>query len=172
MSWKDGPFQVLEWINDNAYKLDLPNEYNASTTFNVSNLSPFDAGDILRTNPLQEVGNDGIKGKTITSTWDDAYLDLIQVFVGPVTRARSKKFKEALNGLIQATWAQSNLWRRVERIAHDKCMIQALEVSNKHFHEIGSWLAHYHGKIYYFPFLVTFLFFEVASLETNKLFMF
>ncbi|KAK9178032.1 hypothetical protein WN943_027222 [Citrus x changshan-huyou] len=125
---KDGPFQVLEWINDNAYKLDLPNEYNASTTFNVSNLSPFDAGDNLRTNPLQEEGDDGIKGKTITSTWDEVYLDPIQVLVGPVTRAQAKKFKEALNGLIQATWAQSNLWRRVKRIAHDKCMIQALEV--------------------------------------------
>ena len=31
--------------------------------------------------------------------------DPVQVPVGPVTRARAKKFKEALNGLIQATWA-------------------------------------------------------------------
>ena len=31
----DGSFQVLERINDNAYKLDLPGEYNISTTFNV-----------------------------------------------------------------------------------------------------------------------------------------
>jgi hypothetical protein len=35
----DGPFQVLERINDNAYKLDLPGEYNISATFNVSDLS-------------------------------------------------------------------------------------------------------------------------------------
>ena len=35
----DGPFQVLERINDNAYKLDLPGEYNGSATFNVSDLS-------------------------------------------------------------------------------------------------------------------------------------
>ncbi|KAH9724544.1 hypothetical protein KPL70_007525 [Citrus sinensis] len=125
----DGPFQVLERINDNAYKLDLPSEYNVSATFNVSDLSPFDVGDDLRTNPLQEEGNDEIKDKTITSTWDEANSNPIQVSIGPITRARAKKFKEALNGLIQATWAQSNLWRPIEGIAHDKCMIQALEVS-------------------------------------------
>ncbi|KAH9763304.1 hypothetical protein KPL70_001120 [Citrus sinensis] len=38
----DGPFQVVARINDNAYKLDLPGEYNVSATFNVSDLSPFD----------------------------------------------------------------------------------------------------------------------------------
>ncbi|XP_068466680.1 uncharacterized protein [Phaseolus vulgaris] len=32
----DGPFQVLEKINDNAYKIDLPSKYNVSNTFNVS----------------------------------------------------------------------------------------------------------------------------------------
>ena len=54
----DGPFQVLERINDNAYRLDLPGEYTVSATFNVSDLSPFDAGEDLRTNPSQEGGND------------------------------------------------------------------------------------------------------------------
>ena len=49
----DGHFQVLECINDNAYKLDLPSEYNVSATFNVTYLSP------LRKNPFQEEGNDG-----------------------------------------------------------------------------------------------------------------
>ena len=83
----DGPFQGFEWINDNAYKLDLPSEYNVSATFNASDLSPFDVGVDLRTNPLQEEGNDEIKDKTITSTWDEAYSDLIQVPVELVIRA-------------------------------------------------------------------------------------
>ena len=55
----DGSFQVLECINDNAYKLDLPDEYNVSATFNVTDLSLFYVGDDLRTNPFQEEGNDG-----------------------------------------------------------------------------------------------------------------
>ncbi|XP_071939173.1 zinc finger BED domain-containing protein RICESLEEPER 1-like [Coffea arabica] len=54
----DGPFQVLERINDNAYRLDLLGEYNVSTTFNVSDLSAFLAdNDInLRINLSQEEG--------------------------------------------------------------------------------------------------------------------
>ena len=59
----DGPFQVLERINDNAYKLDLPSEYNVSITFNVIDLSPFDVNDNLRTNPFQEEKNDGGKAR-------------------------------------------------------------------------------------------------------------
>ncbi len=62
---------------------------------------------------------DEIEDKTITSMWDKAYLDPIQVPVRLVVRARLKKLKEVLNGLIRATWAQSNSWRLVEGIAHD-----------------------------------------------------
>jgi hypothetical protein len=58
-----GPFQILGKINDNAYKVDLPSEYNVSTTFNISNLSPYDAGDDLRSNPFKERGNDGRHGR-------------------------------------------------------------------------------------------------------------
>ena len=55
-----GPFQVIEHINDNAYKLDLPGEYNGSATFKVTDSSPFDVGGDLRANPFQEEGNDGV----------------------------------------------------------------------------------------------------------------
>ena len=87
----DDPFQFLERINDNAYKLDLTGEYNISATFNVSDLSPFDVGDDLRMNPFEERGNDENQ---------QAFKDSLHVPVGPITRARSKKIKEALNGLI------------------------------------------------------------------------
>jgi hypothetical protein len=38
MSHVDGPFKILEKINDNAYKLELPSEFGVSATFNVLDL--------------------------------------------------------------------------------------------------------------------------------------
>ena len=76
----DRPFQVLKRINDNAYKLDFPGEYNVSATFNVIDLSLCDVGDDLRTNPFQVEGND--EGRT--NKWN---ADPIQVPIGRVTRA-------------------------------------------------------------------------------------
>jgi len=53
----DGPFEVLERINDNACKVELPSDYGVSTTFNVTDLSPY-LDDVLledlRENPLQQ----------------------------------------------------------------------------------------------------------------------
>ena len=95
----DGSFQVLERINDNAYKLDLLGEYNISATFNVSDISPFDVGDDSRMNPFEKRENDQNQ---------QALKDPLYVPIGPITRARSKKIKEAINGLIQEIWADSN----------------------------------------------------------------
>ena len=100
----DDPFQVLERINDIAYKLDLSGEYKISATFNVSDLSPFDVGDDLRMNPFEERGNDENQ---------QSLKDSLHVPVGPIIRARSKKIKEALNGLILTqdipNWAQRKM---------------------------------------------------------------
>ncbi|KAL5801024.1 hypothetical protein ACOSQ3_032656 [Xanthoceras sorbifolium] len=115
----DGPFQVIERINDNAYKLDLLGEYNVSASFNVSDLSPFDVGDDLRTNPFQEGGNDENKGA--------APRDPLHVPIGPITRARAKRFKEALNGLIQDTWADSELLKPKMNPHEDQGLINIIK---------------------------------------------
>ena len=91
----DGPFQVLERINDNAYKIDFPSEYgNVSATFNVTDLSLFDAGhgSDSRTNPFEEGGND----RDPTSIPKDS----LHGIGGPMTRAKTKKMQQALQGLI------------------------------------------------------------------------
>uniref|UniRef100_A0A2N9HJN7 Tf2-1-like SH3-like domain-containing protein n=1 Tax=Fagus sylvatica TaxID=28930 RepID=A0A2N9HJN7_FAGSY len=97
----DGPFQILEKINDNAYKVDLPDEYKVSATFNVSDLSPFDVGEDSRSNPFEERGNDGNQGGS-------SFKDPLQVPDGPITRSRAKKIKEAMQGLVQSTWDEAS----------------------------------------------------------------
>ena len=75
---------MLEKINDNAYKIDLPSEYNVSVTFNVSDLSLIDANEgalNLRTNHFQEGGSD----EDTTKGKDHETLE------GPMTRDRLKK---------------------------------------------------------------------------------
>ena len=110
----------------------MPCEYGVSASFNVTDLSPFDAGDDLRTNPSQEEGNDE-NVVTRKATWDETYSDPILVPTGPVTRARAKKFKDALMGLIRATWSQAIVWRPIEGITSNdqpiKCVIQVLEAT-------------------------------------------
>ena len=36
-----GPFKVLEKINDNTYKLNLPVDFGVSPTFNIADLKPY-----------------------------------------------------------------------------------------------------------------------------------
>ncbi|GMN51965.1 hypothetical protein TIFTF001_021125 [Ficus carica] len=81
---------------------------------------------------------DCISGKAVDenivtgkSTWDETYSDPILVPIGPVTRTRVKKFKDALTELIRASWSQAITWRPIEGIISDnqpnKCVIQAIE---------------------------------------------
>jgi hypothetical protein len=97
----DGPYQIIERINENTYKVDLLGEYGVSATFNVYDLSLFDVDDDSRLNPFEERGDDAIQPSK----------DPLKVPVGPVTRLRAKKFKEAFNGLLQETWAKVDLKR-------------------------------------------------------------
>ena len=46
-----------------------------------------------------------------TRSWN---ADPIQVPIGPVIRARAKKFQNALSGLIQGIWAQASTWRPID----------------------------------------------------------
>jgi len=63
MPRSDGPFEVIEKIGPNAYKIDLPGDYGVSATFNVADLSPYyDPNEdlpSLRSNSHQAGEDDG-----------------------------------------------------------------------------------------------------------------
>jgi hypothetical protein len=103
----DGPFQILERINDNAYKVDLPGEYGVSATFNVFELTLFDVGDDSRSNPFEERGDDVDQPNTKRNHANDP----LEMPIGPIKRARANNLKEALNGLVQNIWSKMDLER-------------------------------------------------------------
>jgi len=84
MPREDDPFQIIERINDNAFKVDLSVEYDVSATFNVSNFSLFYVGDDSRINNFEEREYDVIQA---------TLRDLLEVLVGLVTRLKIKRFK-------------------------------------------------------------------------------
>jgi hypothetical protein len=90
-----GPFKVLEKINDNAYKLELPPEFGVSPTFNISDLKPYlgeEDGLESRTTPIQE-------GE------DDEDISPLHTMQGPITRACAQQLDlhEQWRGLVR-TW--------------------------------------------------------------------
>jgi len=66
MPGSDSPFEILEKISPNAYKVYVLGEYVVSATFNVADLSPYykDSQELpsLRANSNQEGGADGDQG--------------------------------------------------------------------------------------------------------------
>ena len=105
-----------------------------STTFNVSDLSPFDVGDEdSRTNHFDERGNDRVKDveQVATKEANDRNLnpnifdDRLHINGGTITRSKAKKMKEALNVLIEDAKAKATIevdltksksWRLINQI--------------------------------------------------------
>jgi hypothetical protein len=82
----DGPFKVLERVNDNAYKLELHADCGVSPTFNIADLKPYlGEEDELesRTTQMQE-GEDDEDIPTIDTTMTSAQQ-------GPMTRACARQ---------------------------------------------------------------------------------
>jgi hypothetical protein len=83
-----GPYKIIEKINNNAYKLELPLEFRVSPTFNIADLKPYlGEEDELesRTTPFQ----DGEDDEDITPL--DAPTDPPTNMRGPMTQARMRQ---------------------------------------------------------------------------------
>ena len=134
----DGPFQVIERINNNAYRLDLPGELNVSSTFNVTDLSPCFADEpVLRPKLFEEGGNDEdiqpelepdltepdiqdmISNITKPETVQDVPLVPVPtVFKGAITRQRAKvlqhKFNESMILASDLGQVEDSSWKKDE----------------------------------------------------------
>ncbi|WVZ97503.1 hypothetical protein U9M48_043030 [Paspalum notatum var. saurae] len=103
----DGPFKVLTKINDNAYKLELPEGYGVSPTFNVADLSPFLGEQVIesRTTPFQE-GEDDTTTPTeyppfhVTHRENKDKAAPTNEIQGPLTHSRAKKMQQQVNSLL------------------------------------------------------------------------
>jgi hypothetical protein len=96
MSRVDGPFKILEKINDNAYKLELPPEFGVSPTFNISDLWPYlgEEDEVpSRTTPIQEGEDD----EDITTS--DTTIPSIEL-QGPITRSRAQQLRRLVNSFL------------------------------------------------------------------------
>ncbi|XP_037497853.1 uncharacterized protein LOC119371562 [Jatropha curcas] len=93
----DRALQVLEHIDDNTYKIDLPGKYDVSIAFNISNLSPFDINADLRMNLFEEKGNDTNPPLLIHGTQGGKENNMKNPLVlpsGSITRNHAKKYGE------------------------------------------------------------------------------
>jgi hypothetical protein len=95
MSRVAGPLKVLEKINDNAYKLELPAEMGmVSPSFNIVDLKPYfgEEDEIAsRTTSIQE-GEDNEGIPTVdTTVAPTSTLPRVPQFQGPLTRARARQ---------------------------------------------------------------------------------
>src|SRR6266540_3342538 len=91
-----GPFKVLEKINDNAYKLELPPDFRVSPTFNISDLRLY----------LGEEDEIPSRMTTIQEGEDDEDISTTDITIppiliqGPITRSRARQLKQQVNSFL------------------------------------------------------------------------
>jgi len=107
----DGPFRIIKKVNDNAYNVDPPSDYNVSATFNVKDLTPYldddDDDSDLRTNHFQP-GADDVHHENYNPS-HKAKSNMQEDSEGPMTRARAKQLQRALTSQIGMIEAASEL---------------------------------------------------------------
>jgi hypothetical protein len=96
MSRADGPFKILEKINNNAYKLELPLEIGVSPTFYISDLRTYlgEEDEVSsRTMSIQEWEDD----EDITTS--NTTIPSIEL-QGPIMISRAQQLRHQVNSFI------------------------------------------------------------------------
>jgi hypothetical protein len=87
MNRVEGPFKLLDKINDNTYRLELPTDFGISPAFNISDLRPYlgEEDEIpSRMTTIQEGEDD-----EDIPTHDDSPVAI----QGPITRAHARQLQ-------------------------------------------------------------------------------
>jgi hypothetical protein len=95
-----GTFKIIEKINDNAYKLELPSEFGVSPTFNISDLQPYLGEEETlesRMTPIQEGEDD--EDITYLDAHNTPPLDI----QGPITRARARQLNLEVSSFLSTS---------------------------------------------------------------------
>jgi hypothetical protein len=92
----DGPFKILEKINNNAYKLELSLEYRISFTFNISDLRPY-LGEEDEVPSRMMLNKEGEDDEDITTS--DTTTPSIEM-QGPITRSRAQQLYRQVNSFL------------------------------------------------------------------------
>jgi hypothetical protein len=93
----DGPLKVLEMINENACKLDLPIDFRVSPTFNITDLKPHlgEEDELELTMTQMEQGEDDVD----TNTSDTSTPTHSQIS-GLITRARVRQLNNQVSSFL------------------------------------------------------------------------
>jgi hypothetical protein len=97
----DGPFKVLERINDNAYKIDLPVDFGVSPIINIADLKPYLGEDDelqSRTTQMQEGEDDEDISTNDTST--PTPVSTSKTPLGPINRAHAYRLTHQVSSLL------------------------------------------------------------------------
>jgi hypothetical protein len=103
----DDPFKVLEKINENAYKLDLPADFEVSPTFNIADLKPYlGEEDELesRVTHMQEGEDDVDINTSDTSTPTHNQISC------PITRARACQLNNQVSSFLTSYLDNRNVY--------------------------------------------------------------
>ena len=98
MSRADGPFNIIEKINDNAYKLDLSVDFRVSPTFNIWDLKPYLGEEEeleLRMTPIQEGEDDEPMAPS-----DTININIPQIIQDPITKVRARQLGHQVNSFL------------------------------------------------------------------------
>jgi hypothetical protein len=99
----DGPFKVLERINDNAYKLDLPVDFGVSSTFNIAYLKPYlGEDDELESRMTQMQEGEDDENITTNDTSTPTPASASPTPLSPITRTHARRLNHQVSSLLSS----------------------------------------------------------------------